>query len=92
MRDSELIKKDITKFLQLCISYSEKSIGRKYQRKQNMQHDDEIKVKLEKEIEKWESYKEFTEYTIHEIEKGMLDHWIENLHNTDFNPEPRGVN
>ena len=50
-------------------------------------NEQEIK-KIDHEIKKWENYKEFTEYTIDEIENGKLDHWIENLHNPNFQPTP----
>ena len=86
MRDSELIKKDIKQFLQLCVNYSTDSLKRKLERRENM-NEQEIKD-IDCEIEKWENYKEFTEYTIDEIENGKLDHWIENLHNTNFQPTP----
>ena len=92
MRDSELVKKDIIQFLKLCVNYSEKSIGRKYQRRQNAQHNENRVKELETEIKKWENYKQFTEYTIKELSEGELDEWIKNLHNPDFNPSPRENN
>ena len=89
MRDSELIKKDVIQFLQLCVDYSTGSLERKLDRKQNM-NAQEIKD-IDDEIEKWKTYKEFTKYTIDEIIEGKLDHWIENLYNPDFQPTPHNT-
>ena len=76
-------------FLQLCVDYSTSSLERKLERKQNM-NEQEIKD-IDHEMEKWKTYKEFTIYTIDEIMNGKLDHWIENLHNPNFQPMPHNT-
>ena len=43
------------------------------------------------EIEKWEIYKQFTEYTIKELSSGDLDEWIDNLHNPEYIPKPQNT-
>lgn len=86
MKGSEEVKKNIIKFLKLCVKYTNNSLERKNQRLEQM--DSESIIALQKEIEKWKTYKQFTEYTIEEISNGDLDEWIKNLDNPDFNPIP----
>ncbi len=86
MRKNEEIKEDIIQFLKLCINYSEDSLERKAKRLVGLPEDKIVAAKIE--IEKWESYKQFTEHTIKELLKGDLDEWILNLHNPDFKPSP----
>ena len=86
VRNSEIIKKDIVQFLQLCITYSNDSLKRKSEWKLNL--DGEDLDEINNEIEKWKNYVEFTEYTIKEISNGELDHWINNLNNPEFHPKP----
>jgi|TARA_B100001540_G_C15680660_1_gene584649 hypothetical protein len=86
MRKNEEIKEDIIQFLKLCINYSEDSLERKAKRLVGLPENKISAAKIE--IEKWESYKQFTEHTIKELLKGDLDEWIMNLHNPDFKPSP----
>ena len=53
-------------FLRRCVQYSDESIQRKKGRGD-----------LE-EIPKWQAYRDFTDYTIKEIEEGKLDDWFSN--------------
>ena len=87
MNNSEEIKKNIARFLELCVDYADRSLERKKTRLQSLGLKDQESAK--QEIEKWENYKQFTEYTIKELSSGDLDEWILNLDNEEFNPEPR---
>ncbi|MBJ24373.1 MAG: hypothetical protein CMB64_06860 [Euryarchaeota archaeon] len=87
MNNSEEIKKNIARFLELCVDYADRSLERKKTRLQSLGLKDKESAK--QEIEKWENYKQFTEYTIKELSSGDLDEWILNLDNEEFNPEPR---
>ena len=86
MRHSEIIKKDIVQFLRLCITYTDDSLERKLKRIESLT-EPEIQKTIT-EIEKWKTYKQFTEHTIDELLNGELDKWIENLHDSEFDPSP----
>ncbi|RAH16328.1 MAG: hypothetical protein CMB56_000925 [Methanobacteriota archaeon] len=86
MTESDEVKKKIIQFLKLCVNYADKSLNRKKDRLENL--DLEHLNSAKKEIEKWKTYKQFTEYTIKELSDGDLDEWINNLDNPDFNPSP----
>ena len=82
-------KKDIIQFLNLCVEYTNSSLQRKSKRLIDL---NEEELKLAKiEIEKWEIYKQFTEYTIKELSSGDLDEWIDNLHNPKYIPKPQNT-
>ena len=82
-------KKDIIQFLNLCVEYTNSSLQRKSKRLADL---NEEELKLAKiEIEKWEIYKQFTEYTIKELSSGDLDEWIDNLHNPEYIPKPQNT-
>tara|TARA_B100000902_G_C26482510_1_gene515467 strand:+ start:117 stop:383 length:267 start_codon:yes stop_codon:yes gene_type:complete len=87
MKNSEEIKKNIARFLELCVDYADSSLERKKTRLESLGLNDYESAK--KEIEKWKNYKQFTEYTIKELLSGDLDEWILNLDNEEFNPKPR---
>lgn len=55
----------IIDFLKKCIDYADSSIERKKKRGD----DEEI-------ISEWNSYRNYTQYALEEIEKGDLDHWF----------------
>lgn len=58
-------KKDIVAdFLKRCIDYSDKSIARKEARGETQ------------EIPAWQSYRDFTAYSLEEIQSGKLDDWF----------------
>lgn len=86
MRTDEIIKKDLIQFLRLCITYTNGSLERKIKRIDSMTESEIEKITIE--IDKWKSYKQFTEHTIKELLQGELDSWIENLYNPDFDPSP----
>ena len=87
MDGNENIKQNIIQFLKLCVNYTEGSLERKSSRLKNLNTSEAEIAKIE--IEKWTIHKEFTEYTINELLKGDLDEWINHLHDSEFNPEPR---
>ena len=55
----------ITDFLRRCIEYADASISRKIDRGD----DSDI-------IAEWKAYRNYTQYSLEEIEKGDLDHWL----------------
>ena len=55
----------VADFLQQCIEYTDASIKRKKERGDH------------EEIGAWESYREFTEHALMEINTGKLDPWFE---------------
>ena len=56
----------VTSFLRKCVTYANDSIKRKRDRGDS-----------EKEIEKWETYRDFTEHAVMEVSNGELDEWLE---------------
>ncbi|MDP6870401.1 MAG: flavin reductase [Candidatus Poseidoniaceae archaeon] len=56
----------IADFLKKCIVYADNSIQRKRER------DDSPEI-----IEQWQTYRDYTQYALEELEKGDLDHWLE---------------
>ena len=80
-------KKDIIQFLKFCVTYTNSSLERKSKRLENLNEEEMEIAKIE--IEKWEIYKQFTEYTINELSSGDLDEWINNLHNPEYIPNPK---
>ena len=86
MKENEDIKHNIVQFLRLCVIYTNDSLERKSKRLGNLTAKDFENAR--KEIEKWENYKEFTEYTIKELLDGELDEWIDRLHDPEFKPGP----
>ncbi len=55
----------ITDFLRRCIEYADASISRK------MDRGDDSDI-----IAEWKAYRNYTQYSLEEIEKGDLDHWL----------------
>ena len=55
----------VAEFLRRCVIYAEESISRKRDR-----------GVLEEEISKWESYRDFTEHAVSEVENGDPDDWL----------------
>ena len=56
----------VTSFLRKCVTYANDSIKRKRYRGDS-----------EEEIEKWETYRDFTEHAVMEVSNGELDEWLE---------------
>ena len=56
----------VIEFLNRCIDYADASIARKQQRRDDAQ-----------EIERWQTYREFTAHAVEEVESGQLDDWFE---------------
>ena len=56
----------VTSFLRKCVTYANDSISRKRDRGDS-----------EEEIEKWETYRDFTEHAVMEVSNGELDEWLE---------------
>ena len=56
----------VTSFLRKCVIYANDSIKRKRDRGDS-----------EEEIEKWETYRDFTEHAVMEVSNGELDEWLE---------------
>ena len=56
----------VTSFLRKCVTYANDSIKRKRDRGDS-----------EEEIEKWETYRDFTEHALMEVSNGELDEWLE---------------
>tara|TARA_S200000501_G_C20626668_1_gene657016 strand:- start:86 stop:289 length:204 start_codon:yes stop_codon:yes gene_type:complete len=56
----------VTSFLRKCVTYANDSIKRKRDRGDS-----------EEEIEKWETYRDFTEHAVMEVSNGELDEWLE---------------
>ena len=56
----------VTSFLRKCVIYANDSIERKRDRGDS-----------EEEIEKWETYRDFTEHAVMEVSNGELDEWLE---------------
>jgi len=76
--EKEELKSAIARFLEMCVNYADDSIERKKGRlEENVSED------LKKEIEKWISYREFTEYAVKEVLEGELDDWLEKIINDD---------
>ena len=86
MSEVEQRRKDITRFLELCVLYSNDSLVRKRERLTNTSSEgrDELLI----EVKKWEAFQEFVEYTITELHTGLLDEWLERLHDSEFHPGP----
>ena len=60
-------KDAVCDFLRRCVLYADSSISRKKNRDDDME-----------EIERWITYRDFTAYTLSEVERGELDDWFEN--------------
>ena len=56
----------VLSFLRKCVTYADDSIRRKRDRGDS-----------EEEIEKWETYRDFTEHAVMEVSNGELDEWLE---------------
>ena len=56
----------VADFLARCIDYADNSIARKRKRGDS-----------EKVIGEWETYREFTEHALKEVESGVLDKWFD---------------
>ena len=59
-------KSAVKDFLRRCVSYADSSIERKVSRGED-----------EKEVARWRAYREFTAYSISEIDGGELDSWFD---------------
>ncbi|MBI88403.1 MAG: hypothetical protein CMB67_05200 [Euryarchaeota archaeon] len=55
----------VAEFLRRCVVYAEDSICRKRERGE-----------MEEDIGKWESYRDFTQHAVSEVENGDLDDWL----------------
>ena len=55
----------VTDFLSRCITYSDESIARKIARGEN------------EEVSAWQSYRDFTAYSLKEVNDGKLDDWFD---------------
>ena len=74
--EKEEVRVSVTRFLEMCINYANDSIDRKKNRLTN-----DKSVDAQKEIEKWISYREFTEHALKEVSLGELDDWLEKIVN-----------
>ena len=72
--DKEEVRTAITKFLEMCVAYSDDSIKRK-----NARLEKNMSAELKEEIVKWVNYRDFTEHAIKEVLDGELDDWLENI-------------
>jgi len=86
MSETATRKKDISRFLELCVIYSDDSLARKQRRLDEL--DAEGRTDLAAEMTKWRTFREFCDYTIEELAEGKLDEWLERLHDLDFHPAP----
>ena len=62
----------VTDFLSRCIAYSDESIARKIARGEN------------EEVPAWQSYRDFTAYSLKEVNDGKLDDWFGDDETTDL--------
>ena len=62
----------VTDFLSRCITYSDESIARKIARGEN------------EEVSAWQSYRDFTAYSLKEVNDGKLDDWFDADETTDL--------
>jgi len=74
--DKENVRFAVTRFLQMCVDYSNDSIKRKKTRLS-----EENSKELNQEIERWVSYRDFTEHAIKELGQGELEDWLEKIAN-----------
>ena len=86
MSEVEQRRKDIARFLELCVLYSNDSLVRKRERLTNTSSEGQDELLIE--VKKWEAFQEFVEYTITELHTGLLDEWLERLHDSEFHPSP----
>ena len=59
-------KEAVCDFLRRCVLYADASINRKKNREEDAT-----------EIQKWAAYRDFTAYSLSEVERGELDDWFE---------------
>jgi flavin reductase (DIM6/NTAB) family NADH-FMN oxidoreductase RutF len=62
----------VSDFLSRCITYSDESIARKIARGEN------------EEVSAWQSYRDFTAYSLKEVNDGKLDDWFDADETTDL--------
>ena len=86
MSGADQRKRDISRFLELCVIYSDDSLARKQKRMGEL--NEKARENLEVEIAKWQAFSEFCDYAIDELTDGKLDEWLERLHDPDFHPLP----
>ena len=86
MTQTARLKRDISRFLELCVIYSDDSLARKQSRLSEI--DEKAQADPAAEIAKWKAFREFCDYTIEELAQGKLDEWLTRLHDPDFHPQP----
>ena len=86
MSEVEQRRMDISRFLELCVLYSDDSLVRKRDRLADSSTEGREDLLIE--VEKWEAFREFVKYTITELHTGLLDEWLERLHDQEFHPSP----
>ena len=76
-------KQNVIEFLERCVVYANESIQRKTKRGED-----------EKEISRWEAYRDFTAYASEEVSRGELDDWFksENEEIYSLNSQPEAIN
>jgi flavin reductase (DIM6/NTAB) family NADH-FMN oxidoreductase RutF len=58
-------KAAVVDFLRRCVLYADNSMNRKHDRDEDPE-----------EIRRWQAYRDFTAYSLHEVERGELDDWF----------------
>lgn len=76
-------KQNVIEFLERCVVYANESIQRKTERGED-----------EKEISRWEAYRDFTAYASEEVSRGELDDWFNSESEEIFslNSHPEVIN
>ncbi len=76
-------KQNVIEFLERCVVYANESIHRKTERGED-----------EKEISRWEAYRDFTAYASEEVSRGELDDWFNSESEEIFslNSHPEVIN
>ncbi len=76
-------KQNVIEFLERCVVYANESIHRKTERGED-----------EKEISRWEAYRDFTAYASEEVSRGELDDWFHSESEEIFslNSHPEVIN
>ncbi|MBI31321.1 MAG: hypothetical protein CMB72_01780 [Euryarchaeota archaeon] len=75
-------KQNVIEFLERCVVYANESIQRKTERGED-----------EREISRWEAYRDFTAYASEEVSRGELDDWFDSENEViSLNSHPEAIN
>ena len=76
-------KQNVIEFLERCVVYANESIQRKTERGED-----------EREISRWEAYRDFTAYASEEVSRGELDDWFDSENDVilSLNSHPEAIN